>query len=97
MSLNALNIIKKPLISEKGAALAETSNMYAFEVSRTATKPEIRAAVEALFKVKVVGVRTMVCHGEIKRVGRFTSKRSNWKKALVTLEKGQKIELFQGA
>ena len=97
MSLNALNIIKKPLISEKGAALAETSNIYAFEVSTKASKPEIRAAVESLFKVKVSSVRTMVCHGDIRRVGRFSSKRPNWKKALVTLEKGQKIELFQGA
>lgn len=96
MSLKNFGIIKKPLISEKASLLGETLNVYSFEVSSAATKTQIKKAVEELFKVKVSGVRTMIMHGEIRRVGRFSSKRSNWKKALVSLQKGQKIELYQG-
>ena len=91
------DVIQRPLISEKGAGLTETLNVYGFEVQKAATKTDVKAAVEQLFKVKVRSVRTMIVHGDTRTVGRFTSKRPNWKKALVTLEKGQKIELFQGA
>ncbi len=91
------NIIKRPLLSEKSSQLTELRNVYAFEVNTKATKVDIKGAVETLFKVKVNNVNTMIVHGEHKRVGRSVTKKSNWKKALVTLEKGQKIELFQGA
>ncbi len=89
------NVIKRPVISEKSTALAEVANRYVFEVDSTATKPEIKTAVEQLFKVKVKAVNTLVMHGKNKRSGRFEYKRSNWKKAIITLAAGQKIELFQ--
>jgi large subunit ribosomal protein L23 len=89
------NVIKRPVISEKSTALAEVANRYVFEVDSTATKPEIKTAVEQLFKVKVKAVNTLVMHGKNKRSGRFEFKRSNWKKAIITLAPGQKIELFQ--
>lgn len=89
------NIIKRPVVSEKSTALAELANRYVFEVSAESTKPEIRDAVEQLFKVKVKAVRTLMMHGKNKRAGRFEYKRTNWKKAIVTLADGQRIELFQ--
>ena len=88
-------VIRRPIISEKSTALAEVAGKYVFEVAVQANKQEIRDAVQQLFKVKVREVRTMVMHGKVKRVGRFETKRPNWKKALVTLAAGQKIEFFQ--
>jgi large subunit ribosomal protein L23 len=88
-------VIKRPIISEKSTALAELGNRYAFEVAAAANKQEIRDAVQQLFNVKVSEVRTMVMHGKVKRVGRFETKRANWKKAIVTLGEGQKIDFFQ--
>jgi large subunit ribosomal protein L23 len=85
------DVIKRPIISEKSTALAEVGNRYAFEVSTQANKEEIKDAVQRLFNVKVREVRTMVMHGKVKRTG----KRPNWKKALVTLAEGQKIDFFQ--
>ena len=89
------DVIKRPIISEKSTALAEVGGRYAFEVALQANKQEIRDAVQRLFNVKVRKVHTMVMHGKVKRVGRFEVKRSNWKKALVTLAEGQKIDFFQ--
>ena len=88
-------VIRKPIISEKSTALAEVGNRYVFEVATQANKQEIRDAVQRLFSVKVLQVRTMVMHGKVKRVGRFETKRPNWKKAMVTLAEGQKIDFFQ--
>jgi large subunit ribosomal protein L23 len=88
-------IIKRPVISEKSTALAEVANRYVFEVASAASKPEIKSAIEQLFNVKVKAVNTSVMHGKNKRAGRFEYKRSNWKKAIITLVAGQKIELFQ--
>ena len=88
-------VIRRPIISEKSTALMEVANRYAFEVAVKANKQEIKDAVQRLFKVKVLNVRTMVMHGKMKRVGRFETKRANWKKALVTLAEGQKIDFFQ--
>jgi large subunit ribosomal protein L23 len=95
MQEKIFNIIKRPVISEKSTALAEVANRYVFEVSPAASKPEIKAAVEQLFKVKVKAVNTSMMQGKNKRSGRFEFKRSNWKKAVITLVAGQKIELFQ--
>jgi large subunit ribosomal protein L23 len=95
MQEKIFSIIKKPIISEKSTALAEVANRYVFKVDNTATKTEIKNAVEQLFKVKVKAVNTIVMHGKNKRAGRFEYKRSNWKKAIITLVQGQKIELFQ--
>jgi len=89
------DVIRRPIISEKSTALAEVANRYAFEVAVQANKQEIRDAVQRLFNVKVLAVRTLTVHGKIKRVGRFETKRSNWKKAIVTLGEGQKIDFFQ--
>ena len=89
------DVIRRPIISEKSTALAEVGNRYAFEVATQANKQEIREAVQRLFSVKVLKVHTLVMHGKVKRVGRFETKRPNWKKALVTLAEGQKIDFFQ--
>ena len=88
-------VIRRPIISEKSTALAEVASRYVFEVAVKANKQEIREAVQKLFNVKVREVRTMIMHGKVKRVGRFETKRPNWKKALVTLSDGQKIDFFQ--
>ncbi len=90
-------VIKRPVISEKSTVLAEMAQTYVFEVATQSNKQEVKQAVEKLFKVKVEDVRTMIVHGKFKRAGRFIKKKSNWKKALVTLKEGQKIEFFQGA
>lgn len=92
---NVYDVIRRPIISEKSTALAEVGNRYAFEVAVQANKQEIKDAVQRLFNVKVREVRTMVVHGKMKRVGRFETKRPNWKKAIVTLNEGQKIDFFQ--
>lgn len=94
---NNLEIIRRPLVTEKVTRLQESLNQYAFEVDPRANKIEIRAAVESRFKVKVAKVRTSNFKGKVKRLGRFTGRRANWKKAIVTLAEGEKIELFEGA
>ncbi|NLW31892.1 MAG: 50S ribosomal protein L23 [Fibrobacter sp.] len=87
-------IIRYPSITEKNTILKENQNRYVFEVMRTATKPQIRKAVENLFGVKVVDVNTMVVKGKKKRMGRFSGYRSDWKKAIVKLGEGQTIAKF---
>lgn len=89
------DVVKRPIISEKSTAMAEAGGRYVFEVANQANKQEIREAVQRLFNVKVTAVRTAIVHGKVKRVGRFETKRPNWKKAFVTLAEGQKIEFFQ--
>jgi len=96
MILNSYQIVKRPLLTEKYDLLRETSNAYAFEVDRRANKVQIRAAIERLFEVKVVGVRTQVVRGKPKRVGRHLGQRSTWKKAVVTLRQGDEIDLIEG-
>ncbi|MGH9749170.1 MAG: 50S ribosomal protein L23 [Candidatus Polarisedimenticolia bacterium] len=89
-------IIVAPLITEKSTILKEKGNVLAFRVDRRANKIEIRRAVETLFKVKVAAVRTQNVGGKEKRVGRFTGRRPDWKKAYVTLKPGEKsIEYFE--
>lgn len=92
---NVYDVIKKPLITEKSSALAEVAGQYAFEVALDANKFQIRDAVQRIFNVKVDNVRTSVVHGKFKRFGRTIAKRPNWKKAIVTVAEGQKIEFFQ--
>lgn len=89
-------IIRRPLITEKGTWLRETTGKYVFEVDPRANKFEIKNAVEKLFKVKVVDVQTINLRGKIKRIGRNVGKRPNWKKAYVTLKEGSTIEFFEG-
>lgn len=89
-------VIKKPLITEKNSFHAE-SGVYAFEVDKSATKMEIKAAVEKLFRVKVASVNTAVCRGRSRRTKVGVSAVKYWKKALVKLAPGEKIQLFEGA
>lgn len=90
------DIIIKPLISEKSYDLINASK-YTFKVDRRSTKPEIRRAIEEIFSVNVTDVNTMNYQGKKKRQGATSGYRSNWKKAIVTLKEGQKIEIFEGA
>ena len=93
---DARTIIVAPLITEKSTLLKEKGAVLAFRVDRRANKVEIRRAVETIFKVKVAAVRTQNVRGKTKRVGRFEGRRSDWKKAYVTLKPGQKpIEYFE--
>jgi large subunit ribosomal protein L23 len=107
---SAETIIKRPLLTEKGTFLKDTGGraeadiddpeqvppQLLLEVARDANKIEIKYAVEKLWNVNVLKVRTAVVRGKQKRVGRFIGRRSNWKRALVTLAPGQKIEFFEG-
>jgi large subunit ribosomal protein L23 len=96
MNTNIPQILRRPLtLTEKGATLKETLNKVMFEVARDASKPQIRAAVEGAFSVKVVDVRTMIVRGKMKRMGRGYAKTQNWKKAIVTLREGDKIDVFE--
>jgi large subunit ribosomal protein L23 len=89
-------VIKGPLITEKLDKARETQRQYSFVVDRKATKLDVARAVTTQFKVTVENVRTLVMRGKIKRVGTSMGKRSNFKKAFVTLKEGDKIELFEG-
>ena len=89
------DVIKRPLLTEKSTGLKEL-NQYCFEVSPRATKIDVKIAVETLFKVKVDDVRTMQYAGKKKRVGRTVGRKNSWKKAVVTLKEGSRIELFEG-
>ncbi len=92
----AHQIIKRPLITEKSTRQKEKGNQIAFVVDPKANKIAIRQAVEKLFKVKVRRVHTMNLVGKQKRLGRFIGWKSNWKKAIVTLREGDRIEFFEG-
>ena len=94
--MNPYQIIKGPLITEKGTIQKEANNQLTFEVDRKANRVEIRHAVEKVFNVRVEKVRTMQIKGKVKRVGRALGKRRDWKKAIVTLAKGENIEFFEG-
>ena len=89
------SIVRRALITEKGTVLREQRNQYHFEVARDANKIEIKQAIEAIFSVKVGSVRTQQLRGKVKRQGRSVGRRSDWKKAIVTLQPDQKIELFE--
>jgi large subunit ribosomal protein L23 len=90
------DIIIHPLMTEKMSALQETQNKVAFIVAPSANKIEIRRAVEEKFNVKVQKVATINMSGKMKRLGRFQGRRSNWKKAIVTLREGFSIDFFEG-
>ncbi|HQT81759.1 MAG: 50S ribosomal protein L23 [Ferrovum sp. 37-45-19] len=91
-----LNIIEAPLISEKSTFVADKNEQVIFKVVPDATKPEIKAAVEMLFKVQVESVQVVNVKGKVKRSGRFNGKRKDWKKAYVCLKPGQEINLVAG-
>jgi large subunit ribosomal protein L23 len=86
-----MTVLLAPLVSEKSTMIADRAEQVAFRVSPDATKPEIKAAVELLFKVQVESVQVANVKGKEKRFGRFTGRRRNWKKAYVSLKPGQEI------
>jgi large subunit ribosomal protein L23 len=94
--MNAVDVIKGPIITEKLDLAREKHRQYSFVVDKKATKHDIARAVSQQFKVTVTDVRTLIMRGKIKRVGMSMGKRSNFKKAFVTLKEGDKIELFEG-
>jgi large subunit ribosomal protein L23 len=90
------DFIKRPLITEKTNIQKDVSNQVTFEVDRRANRVEIKKAIEKIFKVNVVSVRTMQVKGKRKQRGRIIGKRRDWKKAVVTLRPGERIEFFEG-
>ncbi|MDD2273878.1 MAG: 50S ribosomal protein L23 [Desulfuromonadaceae bacterium] len=93
--MNIYSVIKKPHVTEKTSLSSDSSNTVAIVVDKAANKIEIKQAVENLFKVKVAAVRTVTVAGKVKRSGKTFGKRSNWKKAYVTLQEGQSIDFFE--
>jgi len=89
-------ILKRPVITEKSTIQKEANNQLAFEVDRRANKVEIRRAVEQVFSVRVMDVRTIQMKGKAKRFGRTLGARRHWKKAIVTLAQGEHVEFFEG-
>ena len=92
--MEARDILIRPIVTEKSTALMEQGK-YTFRVPLAATKVQIRQAVEQIFKVKVQAVNTMRYEGKVKRLGSTQGRRSDWKKAVVTLKPGETIELFE--
>jgi len=92
--MNANQIIRRPLVTEKSTILRETTNIIAFEVDPKANKIQVKDAVEKLFNVKVEEVRLFNIHGKMKRMGRFEGKRRDWRKAYVRLKAGEKAPDF---
>lgn len=93
--MNKFDVLIRPIITEKTTLLMQ-ENKYTFQVPLTANKVEIRKAVESIFNVKVEKVATIRVLGKTKRMGRTVGKRSDYKKAIVTLKAGETIELFEG-
>lgn len=93
--MDARYLIKRPLITEKTTKLME-ENKYCFLVDPKANKTQIQQAIEEIFKVKVKSVNTANILGKVKRMGRYEGRRPSWKRAIVTLEKGSRIEFFEG-
>ena len=94
--MHLYEILRRPLITEKSTFL-QAQGKYAFEVAKEASKPQIKQAVEKAFSVKVTAVNVMVVPGKTRRLGRRELPAKPWKKAIVTLKPGDKIELFEGA
>ena len=93
--MHLYEVLRRPLITEKGAGLQEQSK-YAFEVASKANKPQIKQAVEKAFSVKVTAVNVMTVHGKTRRMRGQQVLTPSWKKAIVTLNPGDKIEIFEG-
>ena len=97
MKVDSHRILIRPLLTEKLTALREATNTVGFVVHPDANRIQIRLAVEALLKVKVDKVNIMNVRGKVKKLGRFSGRRSDWKKALVTLKQGEKLEMYESA
>jgi large subunit ribosomal protein L23 len=92
--MNQYDVIRRPLVTEKGVAKKDEERTMCFEVAQDANKTQVKSAVEKLFKVKVEEVRTANFEGKMRRRGRFVGYRSDWKKAYVRLKKGEKVPDF---
>jgi large subunit ribosomal protein L23 len=93
--MNIYDVIKKPLVTEKTTVEKDDKNVVAFVVNKAANKIEIKAAVEQLFNTKVADVNTVNVAGKTKRTAHGVGKRSNWKKAYVTLQEGSNVDFFE--
>ena len=91
------DVLIRPLLTEKITGIRELKNCVAFAVDRRATRIDVRRAVEKVFSVKVSSVNVLNVRGKKKRQGRYVGKRADWRKALVTLKEGEKIELYESA
>lgn len=95
--MDAHKVIRRPLVTEKSTIMREGEGVLAFEVDPSANKIDVKRAVEQLFKVKVADVRVMNIRGKMKRMGRFVGKRTDWRKAYVRLQAGEKTpDFFEG-
>jgi len=94
--MDVYQVLKRPLITEKGTRQKEQANKITFEVDRCANKVMVRNAVESIFKVKVLTVKMMNVKGKERKVGRNMGRRPDWKKAIVRLGPGETIEFFEG-
>lgn len=93
--MHLYEVLRRPLITEKSTEL-QTQNKYAFEIAEKANKPLVKQAVEKAFKVRVTGVNVVTVPGKTRRVGRQQVLTRSWRKAIVTLQPGDKIEFFEG-
>jgi large subunit ribosomal protein L23 len=93
--MHLYEVLRRPLVTEKSTVL-QTQNKYAFEIADGANKPMVKQAVEKAFKVKVTGVNVVTMRGKTRRVGRRQIQTRPWKKAIITLQIGDKIEFFEG-
>ncbi|MDR3570249.1 MAG: 50S ribosomal protein L23 [Syntrophobacteraceae bacterium] len=96
MNPKTYSILKRPLVTEKSTTEKDLRNKLLFQVDRNANKIEIKEAVETIFKVNVLDVATLNMRGKLKRVGRKFTKMADWKKAIVTIKAGQRVEFFEG-
>ena len=94
--MNVHDVIRRPLVTEKSTVARETANVIALAVDARASKYDVQRAVETLFDVKVLSVRTMRMAPKLRRVGKGQGRKPEWKKALVKLAEGQTIEFFEG-
>ncbi|NNE44725.1 MAG: 50S ribosomal protein L23 [Gemmatimonadetes bacterium] len=94
--MDSRTVLRRPLLTEKATIAREIANEYAFEIDPRANKIDVKRAVEKLFEVKVKSVRTVNRMGKMKRMGAHQGRRAAWKKALVTLEEGNTLDLFEG-
>jgi len=93
---NSYDVLQGPMLTEKGTLMKETENKVLFRVATGANKIEIKKAVEEIFKVKVDRVATINYLGKKKRMGKHEGKRPDWKKAIITLKKGEKLDFVEG-
>ncbi len=95
--MHIFEVLRRPLVTEKSTIMQDGQNKYAFEVDSRANKSQVKSAVEASFGVKVTEVNIMTQKGKTKRYGKRISQRPSWKKAVVSLDSNDKIQLFEGA